>query len=42
MQSMLDNMKSASSTTELANSVSVFDEVIRLAEATKQVSPETV
>jgi hypothetical protein len=35
MQSLLDNMEPESSTNELANSISMFDAVIWLAEATQ-------
>jgi hypothetical protein len=42
MRSLLANMDAASSATELAKSTSVLDAVIWIAEATKQVSPQTV
>jgi hypothetical protein len=42
MKSLLANMDAASSATELAKFISVLDAVIWMAEATKQVSPQTV
>jgi hypothetical protein len=42
MQPLIANMESSSLTSELAHSISVFDTLIRIAEAVKQVSPETV
>jgi hypothetical protein len=42
MRSLPANMEAASSATKLAKSISVLDAVIRIAEATKQVSPQTV
>jgi hypothetical protein len=42
MQPLIANMESSSSASELARSISVFDTLIRIAEAVKQVSPETV
>jgi hypothetical protein len=42
MRSLLANMDAAPSATELAKSISILDAVIWIAEATKQVSPQTV
>jgi hypothetical protein len=42
MRSLLANMDAAYSATKLAKSISVLDAVIWIAEATKQVSPQTV
>jgi hypothetical protein len=42
MRSLLANMNAASSATDLAKSISVLYAVIWIAEATKQVSPQTV
>jgi hypothetical protein len=42
MRSLPANMDAASSATELAKSILVLDAVIWIAEATKQVSPQTV
>jgi hypothetical protein len=42
MRSLLANMDTISSATQPAKSISVLDAVICIAEAAKQVSPETV
>jgi hypothetical protein len=42
MQSLIANTESSSSASQLARSISVLDTVMWIAEAVKQVSPETV